>query len=125
MGVIPRVAILERPKLVSNHISLGNRALCDAIDAIHLPVVRVQLANSVLVDGRAILIVVVPNMNNKLVTPASLDQRTRELFVVAFPAGLLKSFREQGHVPTNLKKVFPGDTWWHSIGTLVCVDINL
>lgn len=79
----------------------------------------VQLSDSVPVDSRAILVIIVPDMNHKLVTPACLNQRARELLVENFSAGLLKSIRKQGHVSINLEEVFPSDAWWNGVGILI------
>lgn len=87
--MIPCVAILGRPEFISKHISLSNRALCDAVDTVH--VVCVQLADAVPVDSRAILVIIVSHMNDKLVTPTSLNERSRKLFIKDLTAGLLKS----------------------------------
>ena len=114
------MAVLECPELVSKHISPSNRALRNAIDTIHL--IRVQLADAVPVDSRAILIIIVPDMDDELVTPASLNQRPGKLFVEDLPAGLLKSVREQCHVPIHLEEVFPRDTYWRGIEVLVCKE---
>lgn len=111
------MSILSRPKLIGKCISLSNRALCYSIDTIHL--VGIQLSDSVPVDSRAILVIIVPDMNNDLVTPARLNQRARKLLVENLPAGLLKSIREQGHVSINLKEVFPNDAGWNGVGMLV------
>lgn len=111
------MSILSRPKLIGKCVSLSNRALCHSIDTVHL--VGVQLSDSVPVDSRAILIIIVPDMNNKLVTPACLNQRARKLLVEDFSAGLLKSIREQGHVSIDLKEVFPNDACWNGIGVLI------
>lgn len=117
MGVVPGVSILCRPKLIGKSISLSNRALCNSIDTIHL--VCVQLSDSVPVDSRAILIIIIPDVNNNLVTPACLNQRAGKLLVEDFPAGLLKSIRGQGHVSINLKEVFPNDACWNGVGMLI------
>lgn len=111
------MSILSRPKLVGKCISLSNRALCYSIDTVHL--VCVQLSDSVPVDSRAILVIIVPDMNNDLVTPARLNQRARKLLVENLPAGLLKSIREQGYIPINFKEVFPNNAGWNGIGILV------
>lgn len=79
----------------------------------------VQLADTVPVDSRAILIIIVLHMNHQLVAPACLNQRARKLFVKNLPAGLLKSIRKQGHIPVNLEEVLPSDAWRYGIGILV------
>lgn len=115
--MVPRVAVLRRPKLIGKGISLSDRTLCDSIDTVH--VVRVQLSDSVPVDSRAILVIIVPDMNDKLVTPACLNQRARKLLVENLPAGLLKSICEQGYISIDLEEVFSSDAWWNGVGILV------
>lgn len=111
------MSILSRPKLIGKCISLSNRALCNSIDTVHL--ICVQLSDSVPVDSGAILVIIVPDMNNDLVTPARLNQRARKLLVENLPAGLLKSVRGQGHVSINLKEVFPNDACWNGVGMFI------
>lgn len=79
----------------------------------------VQLADAVPVDSRAILVIIVSHMNDKLVTPTSLNERARKLLVKDLSAGLLKSISEQGHIPVDLEEVLPSDAWWHGVGILV------
>lgn len=84
MRMIPRMSILQRPKLIRKCVSIRNGTLRHAIDAVHLHCV--QLANAVPVDRRPVGRIVVLDMDDELVAPAGLDERAGKGLVENFAA---------------------------------------
>lgn len=89
MGVVPGMAILQGLEFVGEGIALGNRALCDAVHAVHL--VGVELGDSMPMDGGAVLLVVVLHVDNKLVAPARLDEWSGKRAIENFTACLVEA----------------------------------
>lgn len=81
--------VLQRPELISEGVPLGDRALCDAVDTVHLH--SVQLSDAMPVDRCTIGVIVVLDMNNNLVTPACLNQGAGESLVENLAAGLFET----------------------------------
>lgn len=86
--MIPSMPVLQRLELISEGVPLGDRALRDAVDTVHLH--GVQLTDTMPVNRCAIGIVVVFDMNDNIVTPTSFDQWAGEGLVEDFAAGLLE-----------------------------------
>lgn len=91
--MVPRMAVLQGAELVSKLISFGNWALSDAVDTIHL--VRKQLTNTMPMYCGSVLVIVILDVNDQLITPASLYQWPWELLVEHFSGRLLEAIRVQ------------------------------
>ena len=89
--MVPRMAILQGLELVGVRVSLRNGTLGDAVNTIHLH--SAQLAQAVPMNGSAVGLVVVLDMDDELVAPAGLDQGPGILFVEHLAAGLVEAVR--------------------------------
>ena len=69
---VPSVAVLPKPESVRESMTIRNWALRDAIDSVHLS--GIELTDAVPVDSGAILLHLVCDMNDNLISPASLKR---------------------------------------------------
>ena len=93
MAVVPGVAVLQSLKLVCEGVPLSDWTLSDTIDAIHL--ISEKLPDTMPVDGGAILLICIGDVDNDVITPARFDQWSWKGVVEYLAAGLPEAIGEE------------------------------
>lgn len=83
--------VLQCFELIGERITFGNRTLRYTVHTVHLH--RIQLTDAMPVNRCAVGVVVVLDVDHKLIAPACLDQGAGECIVEHFATGLLEAIR--------------------------------
>lgn len=81
--------VLQRLELVCERVPLSNRTLRNAIDTIHLH--GTELTDAVPMNGRAVGIIVILDMDDQFVAPTSFDQGSWVRLVEDLATGLFET----------------------------------
>jgi len=108
VAMIPGMSILGSSEVVCVSLTSGDRALRYAIYSIGL--IRVELTDTVPVDGAPVSREKVGHVNGDVVTPASFNQRAGVSAIDHFPRSLEVSIRRDSCVG-YINEIFPVDTF--------------